>query len=109
MNHERYDTRYITLHFPLMHIDRTFAKQKEKVVEEYNEFRKELFGDADPERTLHELQDLVQAYITLMMTQAKPTSLDERDTEERVIQLLEQANQDHRKKMERYRADGRLK
>jgi Ribonuclease G/E len=54
---------------------------------------------------LHELQDIIQAYITLLCIKAKPFSVDEREASDRVRDLVEQANQDHRKKMERYRSE----
>jgi Ribonuclease G/E len=99
------NTDYITIHFPLLHIDTTEKLQYDKVVEEYNEVRKELFDYAPPERMLHELQDIIQAYITLLCIKAKPFSVDEREASDRVRDLVEQANQDHRKKMERYRSE----
>ena len=99
------NTDYITIHFPLLHIDTTEKLQYDKVVEEYNEVRKELFDYAPPDRMLHELQDIIQAYITLLCIKAKPFSVDEREASDRVRDLVEQANQDHRKKMERYRSE----
>lgn len=99
------NTDYITIHFPLLHIDTTEKLQYDKVVEEYNEVRKELFDYAPPERMLHELQDIIQAYITLLCIKAKPFSVDEREVSDRVKDLVEQANQDHRKKIERYRSE----
>jgi Ribonuclease G/E len=99
------NTDYITIHFPLLHIDTTEKLQYDKVVEEYNEVRKELFDGATPERMLHELQDIIQAYITLLCIKAKPFSVDEREVSDRVKDLVEQANQDHRKKIERYRSE----
>jgi Ribonuclease G/E len=99
------NTDYITIHFPLLHIDTTEKLQYDKVVEEYNEVRKELFDGAPPERMLHELHDIIQAYITLLCIKAKPFSVDEREVSDRVKDLVEQANQDHRKKIERYRSE----
>lgn len=96
---------YVTLHFPLLHIEHSERQQYDKLVEEYNEFRKELFAESDIDRMLHELQDVVQAYITLLVIKAKPFSIDRRETVERVLALVEQANQDHRKKIERYKAE----
>jgi allophanate hydrolase subunit 1 len=98
-------TEYVTLHFPLLHLDVTYAEQRKKVVEEYNEFRKELFAESSHERTLHELQDIVQAYITMMVAQVRELALDERDASERVTALVEHLNQVHRKKIERYKAE----
>ncbi len=97
--------QYVTLHFPILHIDTTEREQYDKVVEEYNEFRKELFSESEPERMLHELQDIVQAYVTLLCVKAKPFSIDEREVADKVSDILDQANQDHRKKIERYKAD----
>ena len=98
-------TDYITLHFPLLHIDSNERKQYDKVIEEYNEFRKELFSESDVDRMLHELQDVVQAYLTLLVLKAKMFSIDRREAAERVAAVVEQANQDHRKKIERYKAE----
>lgn len=98
-------TDYVTLHFPLLHIDTTERQQYDKVVEEYNEFRKELFTEASPERILHELQDVLQAYITLLCVKARQFSIDERETVEKVAQLVDEANCSHRKKIARYRAE----
>lgn len=97
--------QYVTLHFPILNIETTERKQYDKVVEEYNEFRKELFSESEPERMLHELQDIVQAYITLLCVKAKPFSIDDREVADKVSDVLEQANQDHRKKIERYKAE----
>lgn len=106
---KRVETNYITLHFPVLHVDTTESLQYDKVVEEYNEVRKELFDNAEPERMLHELQDILQAYITLLCVKAKPFSIDEREVSDRVKDLVESANQEHRKKIERYRAErGRI-
>lgn len=102
---KRVETNYITLHFPVLQIDTTESLQYDKVVEEYNEVRKELFDNAEPERMLHELQDILQAYITLLCVKAKPFSIDEREVSDRVKDLVESANQEHRKKIERYRAE----
>ena len=102
---KRVETNYITLHFPVLHVDTTESLQYDKVVEEYNEVRKELFDNAEPERMLHELQDILQAYITLLCVKAKPFSIDEREVSDRVKDLVESANQEHRKKIERYRAE----
>jgi Ribonuclease G/E len=99
------ETNYVTLHFPLLHIDTTERLQYDKVVEEYNEVRKELFSESPPEKMLHELQDIIQAYITLLCVKAKPFSVDEQEVSDRVIHLVEQANQTHRKKIERYKAE----
>lgn len=96
---------FVTLHFPLLHIDTTETDQYDKVVEEYNEVRKELFNNSAPDRMLHELQDILQAYITLLCVKAKPYSIDEMEVSDRVRDLVEQANQDHRKKIERYKAE----
>lgn len=96
---------YVTLHFPLLLIDTTERLQYDKVVEEYNELRKELFSEAGPERMLHELQDILQAYMTLLCVKAKDWSIDEREVVDKVSELVEQANQDHRKKIERYKAE----
>jgi Ribonuclease G/E len=96
---------FVTLHFPLLHIDTTESDQYDKVVEEYNEVRKELFNNSAPDRMLHELQDILQAYITLLCVKAKPYSIDEMEVSDRVRDLIEQANQDHRKKIERYKAE----
>lgn len=98
-------TSYVTLHFPLLHIDTTENLQYDKVVEEYNELRKELFDNAPPNRMLHELQDILQAYITLLCVKAKPFSMDEREVADKVRDVVESANEDHRKKIERYRAE----
>jgi hypothetical protein len=54
---------------------------------------------------LHELQDILQAYITLLCVKAKPFSMDEREVSDRVKDLVEGANQEHRKKIERYKAE----
>jgi Ribonuclease G/E len=102
---KRTETKYITLHFPVLHVDTTESLQYDKVVEEYNEVRKELFDNAEPERMLHELQDILQAYITLLCVKAKPFSIDEREVSDKVKDLVESANQEHRKKIERYRAE----
>ena len=102
---KRVETNYITLHFPVLHVDTTESLQYDKVVEEYNEVRKELFDNAEPERMLHELQDILQAYITLLCVKAKPFSIDEREVSDKVKDLVESANQEHRKKIERYRAE----
>ena len=102
---KRVETNYITLHFPLLHSEATESLQYDKVVEEYNEVRKELFDNAEPERMLHELQDILQAYITLLCVKAKPFSIDEREVSDKVKDLVESANQEHRKKIERYRAE----
>lgn len=102
---KRTETKYITLHFPLLHVDTTESLQYDKVVEEYNEVRKELFDNSAPDRMLHELQDILQAYITLLCVKAKPFSVDEREVSDRVKDLVEQANQEHRKKIERYKAE----
>jgi Ribonuclease G/E len=98
---------FVTLHFPILHIDTTETEQYDKVVEEYNEVRKELFNNSAPDRMLHELQDILQAYITLLCVKAKPFSIDEMEVSDRVRDLIEQANQDHRKKIERYKAERR--
>lgn len=103
MNKTRID--HVTLHFPLLHIEQSERQQYEKLVEEYNEFRKELFAESDIDRMLHELQDVVQAYMTLLVIKAKPFSIDKRETVERVLALVEQANQEHRKKIERYKVE----
>lgn len=105
MKHERVHTAYVTLHFPILNIDTNERDQFKKLVEEYNEFRKELFAESGPERMLHELQDIVQAYVTLLCQKAKPFSVDHHETAERVIDLMDEANQEHRRKMERYRAE----
>jgi hypothetical protein len=102
---KKINTKYITLHFPLLHIDVKEREQYDKVIEEYNEFRKELFAESDVERMLHELQDVVQAYLTLLVLKAKTFSIDNTEASERVAVVVEQANQDHRKKIERYKAD----
>jgi len=102
---KRTETKYITIHFPLMHVDTTENLQYDKVVEEYNEVRKELFDNSAPDRMLHELQDILQAYITLLCVKAKPFSVDEREVSDRVKDLVEGANQEHRKKIERYKAE----
>jgi hypothetical protein len=47
----------------------------------------------------------MQAYITLLCVKLKPFCVDEREVSEKVSDLLEQANQDHRKKIERYKAE----
>ena len=96
---------FVTLHFPILHIDTTYQKQLDKVIEEYNEFRKEIFSNAEPDRALHELQDVVQAYITLMHVRTKPTALDDQEADENVIRFFEQVNLEHRKKIERYKID----
>lgn len=105
MNHKRFQTRYVTLHFPLLLIETDERKQYDKVVEEYNELRKELFSEAGPERMLHELQDILQAYMTLLCVKANSFTIDERETFDKVAEVLEQANQEHRKKIERYKAE----
>jgi Ribonuclease G/E len=102
---KRFDTRYVTLHFPLLHIDIGEREQYDKVVEEYNEVRKELFDESAPDRMLHELQDIIQAYLTLLCVKAKPYSVDSLEVSDRVQDLVEEANQDHRKKIERYKAE----
>jgi Ribonuclease G/E len=102
---KRTSTNHVTLHFPLLHLDVTYADQRKKVVEEYNEFRKELFAESSHERTLHELQDIVQAYLTMMVAQIKELAIDEQDADERVIALVEHLNQEHRKKIERYKSE----
>jgi Ribonuclease G/E len=99
------NNEYVTIHLPLLHIDTTENLQYDKVVEEYNELRKELFDNAPPERMLHELQDIMQAYITLLCVKLKTFCVDDREVSEKVSDLLEQANQDHRKKIERYKAE----
>ena len=96
---------FVTLHLPLLHIETTETEQYDKVVEEYNELRKELFNNSAPDRMLHELQDILQAYITLLCVKAKPYSIDEMEVSDRVRDLIENANQDHRKKIERYKAE----
>jgi hypothetical protein len=105
MGHKRYKTRYVTMHFPLLLIDTDERKQYDKVVEEYNELRKELFSESGPERMLHELQDILQAYMTLLCVKAKDWTIDERERMDKVVELVEQANQEHRKKIERYKAE----
>lgn len=102
---KRFDTRYVTLHFPLLHIDIGEREQYDKVVEEYNEVRKELFDESAPDRMLHELQDIIQAYLTLLCVKAKPYSVDSLEVSDRVRDLVEEANQEHRKKIERYKAE----
>jgi Ribonuclease G/E len=99
------NNEYVTIHLPLLHIDTTESLQYDKVVEEYNELRKELFDNSAPDRMLHELQDILQAYITLLCVKAKPFSVDEREVSDRVKDLVEGANQEHRKKIERYKAE----
>lgn len=99
------EIQYATLHFPILHIDTTENEQYDKVVEEYNEVRKELFNNSAPDRMLHELQDILQAYITLLCVKAKPYSIDEIEVTDKVRGLVEEANQDHRKKIERYKAE----
>ncbi len=105
MAHERKPTRYVTLHFPIFHVDVTEREQYDKVVEEYNELRKELFSEAGPDRMLHELQDIIQAYLTLLCVKARPFSLSNDEVAERVSDLMFDANQTHRKKIERYKAE----
>lgn len=102
---EKTTTSYVTLHFPILHIESTLKEQESKVIEEYNEFKKELFRGSAPDRMLHELQDIMQAYITLLYLQTKPTSLDDREADQRVADLIERENQKHRRKMEQYRAE----
>ena len=96
---------YATIHFPILNIDTTYKEQHAKVIDEYNEFRNELFKDAEPERLLHELQDVFQAYTTQLFVRIRPLVMDDDEARERVIALLEHCNQEHRKKIERYRAD----
>lgn len=98
-------TQYTPLHFPLVITGDSPKKQTDKLVEEYNEFRKELFAESGPERMLHELQDMVQAYIALLMAKALELGMDETQARAHITELLEDANQAHRKKMERYKAE----
>lgn len=83
----------------------TNAEQYQKVAEEFSELREEFVRDGSPERMLHEMQDLLQAYITLMYVQARPYCLDDHEAVEKVTMLVERENQEHRKKIERYRAE----
>ncbi len=96
---------YVTLHFPLLHIETTERLQYDKVVEEYNELRKELFSESGPDKMLHELQDIMQAYLTLLCVKVKPYAVDEQEAAEKVSDLVFDANQKHRKRMERLKAD----
>ena len=98
-------TYHITLYFPLVITGKSPNEQTDKLVEEYNEFRKELFSQSGPERMLHELQDLMQAYISLLMAKALELGMDERQAREHITELLEDANHAHRKKIERYNAE----
>jgi hypothetical protein len=102
---KRFDTRYVTLHFPLLHIDIGEREQYDKVVEEYNEFRFELFSESSPERVLHELQDLVQATLSWVYVLTKTTALDDKEADDKVRAFIEQENQNHRKKIARYMAE----
>ena len=98
-------TNYVQIHFPLVITGRTPNEQMDKLVEEYNEFRKELFSQSGPERMLHEIHDIMQAYISLLTAKALELGMDERQAREHITELLEDANQAHRKKIERYKAE----
>ena len=97
--------RFLSLFFPLINTKTNEREQYDKVIEEYNEFRKELFSEAPPEITLSELFDLNQAYFHYLCAKVRPFCIDEYEAVEKVIAIIEQANQDHRKKIERYRAE----
>ena len=98
-------TQYTPLYFPLIITGKTPREQTDKLVEEYNELRKELFAEAGPDRMLHELQDVMQAYISLLMAKALELGMDERQARAHITELLEDANQLHRKKIERYKVE----
>ena len=88
---------HVTLHFPILKIDTTVTEQEWKVMEEYKEFEHELLNRTTKERLLHELHDVVQSYLTLL-------ALEITDEKE-LIEYVEEQNQEHRKKIERYRAE----
>ena len=88
---------HVTLHFPLLKIDTTVSEQEWKVMEEYKEFEHELLNKGTKERLLHELHDVVQSYLTLLAL--------EMPNESEMIEFVEEQNQEHRKKIERYRAE----
>jgi Ribonuclease G/E len=98
-------THHVTMHFPIIDTKATEREQYDKVIEEYNEFRKEMFSEASPERLLHELQDVFQAYSNYLFQKVKPFCVDELEAAEKVIQLLDEANTEHRRKIERYRKE----
>jgi hypothetical protein len=93
------------LFFPLLHIDTTYAEQRKKLIEEYNEFRRELFTESSHARMFHELQDIVQAYLTTIYAQIRETCINDAEADEKIIALIEYLNQEHRKKIERYKAE----
>jgi hypothetical protein len=43
--------------------------------------------------------------MTLLCVKAKDWTIDERERMDKVVELVEQANQEHRKKIERYKAE----
>lgn len=98
-------TEYVTMHFPQIHPGTTYREQHQKMIEEYNEFRFELFSESSPERVLHELQDLVQATLSWVYVLTKTTALDDKEADDKVRAFIEQENQNHRKKIARYMAE----
>ena len=104
MKCEKTITRYVPWHMPIIEIENiTIREQYMKLREELDEFQQELDLHADHDRILHELQDVVQAYITLMVLEAKKT--EQENAVDMVVETLVEANQDHRKKIERYKAE----
>lgn len=105
MGVEKKTTAHATFHFPILHLDVSIKEQEMKVIEEMNELKKEVLMNGTDERIMHEVQDVIQAMLTLLSIKLRSTALDERETDERIQHYIEQENQAHRKKLATYAAE----
>ena len=98
-------TVHATTYFPIINPPGSIDDQRKKVMEELDEFMDEIRIGSSLEDMAAELNDVYQAFITLVyMTHLKEytnTSYAIYDT----IQFIEDANKEHRAKIERYKAE----
>jgi hypothetical protein len=92
----------INLHIPLYNVGTSEQEQYDKVIEEYNELRKEIFADAVPERVLHEMFDVVQVYAHYLFSKVRPFCQTDDEAMRKVAELIESANYEHRLKLATY-------
>jgi hypothetical protein len=92
----------IILGFPVLDTKTTISEQWFKVLEEFEEVRQEIESvEIDHERVISEMQDLIQAMVSLEYSMAKQLGMKEHFVQKR----FDIWNNRHLEKMQRYKAE----
>lgn len=94
--------KFITLGFPILDTKTTISEQWFKVLEEFEEVRQEIeSGEVDHELVISEMQDLIQAMISLEYSMAKQLGMKQHFVQQR----FDMWNNRHLEKMNKYKSE----